>query len=238
MEIRPERVTANLREVRDRIASAARRSGRAAEAVRLVAVTKTVGEDLIRVLVGAGQRDLGENRAQQLRDRAAALRDLPIAWHMIGRLQRKNVKYAVPVAAMIHSVDSLELAEEIGKRARLAVADDRLAVADTATCLLEINSGEEQKGGVAPENAAGAASAIATTGGINLVGLMTMAPLVENAETVRPVFARLRELLARVNREADLPRPLTELSMGMTQDYEVAIEEGATIVRIGTALFR
>ena len=229
MEISPERVTANLREVRDRIASAARRSGRAAEAVRLVAVTKTVGEDLIRVLVGAGQCDLGENRAQQLRDRAAALRDLPIAWHMIGRLQRKNVKYVVPVAAMIHSVDSPDLAEEIGSRAMLG--------GTAATCLLEINSGEEQKGGVAPEEAAGAASAIATTAGINLVGLMTMAPLVENAETVRPIFARLRELLARINREAALSHPLTELSMGMTQDYEVAIEEGATMVRVGTALF-
>jgi pyridoxal phosphate enzyme (YggS family) len=229
---------ANLREVRDRIASAARRSGRTAEAVRLVAVTKTVGEDLLRVLVGAGQRDLGENRAQQLRDRARALADLPVAWHMIGRLQRKNTKYVVPVAAMIHSVDSLELAEEIGERARLAVADDRLAVAGTATCLLEINSGEEPKGGAAPNDAPTLASAIAAVPGMKLVGLMTMAPLVENAETVRPVFARLRELLARVNREADLPRPLTELSMGMTQDFEVAVEEGATIVRVGTALFR
>ena len=230
MDTSPERVTANLRAVRDRIASAARRSGRTADAVRLVAVTKTVGEDLIRVLVGAGQRDLGENRAQPLRDRAAALRDLPIAWHMIGRLQRKNTKYIVPVAAMIHSVDSLELAEEIGSRA--------IRGGTAATCLLEINSGEKQKGGAAPEEAAGAASAMAAVPGMKLVGLMTMAPLVENAETVRPVFARLRELMARVNRDAILPHPLTELSMGMTQDYEVAVEEGATIVRVGTALFR
>jgi len=238
MEIQPERVTANLREVRDRIASAARRSGRAAEAVRLVAVTKTVGEDLIRVLVGAGQRDLGENRAQPLRDRARALADLPVAWHMIGRLQRKNIKYVVPVAAMIHGVDSLELAEEIAKRLAAAgtAANDR--VAGTATCLLEINSGEEQKGGAAPDDAPTLASAIAAVPGVDLVGLMTMAPLVENAETVRPVFARLRELMARLNRDAILSHPLTELSMGMTQDYEVAIEEGATIVRIGTALFR
>ena len=238
MNTSPERVTANLREVRDRVASAARRSGRAAEAVRLVAVTKTVGEDLIRVLVGAGQRDLGENRAQQLRDRAHALADLPVAWHMIGRLQRKNTKYVVPETAMIHSEDSLELAEEIGKRARLAVAGARLAVAGTATCLLEINSGEEQKGGAAPDDAPRLASAVAAVPGINLVGLMTMAPLVENAETVRPVFARLRELMARLNRDAILSHPLTELSMGMTQDYEVAVEEGATIVRVGTALFR
>ena len=230
MDTSPERVTANLREVRDRIAAAAARSGRAAEAVRLVAVTKTVGEDLIRVLVGAGQRDLGENRARPLRDRARALADLPVAWHMIGRLQRKNTKYVVPAATMIHSVDSLELAEEIGRRATDAAAK--------ASCLLEVNSGEEQKGGAAPDDAPTLASAMAAVPGMKLVGLMTMAPLVENAETVRPIFARLRELLARVNREADLPRPLIELSMGMTQDYEVAIEEGATIVRIGTALFR
>ena len=236
----PQRVVANLREVRDRIVSAARRSGRSADAVRLVAVTKTIGEDLIRVLVGAGQRDLGENRAQQLRDRAAALGDLPIAWHMIGRLQRKNIKYIVPAATMIHSVDSPDLAEELGRRA-LAASPGTAGQAGRGTptaCLLEINSGEEQKGGVAPEDAADAASAIAIMGGINLVGLMTMAPLVEDPETVRPTFARLRELLARINREAALPHPLMELSMGMTQDYEVAVEEGATIVRVGTALFR
>ena len=132
------------------------------------------------------------------------------------------------------------MAEEIAKR--LAVAE-RLTVAGTATdnrlpCLLEINSGEEQKAGVGPEEAAAVASAIAALPGMNLVGLMTMAPLAEDPETVRPVFAALRELRDRINREAALPRPLTELSMGMTQDYEVAVAEGATIVRIGTALFR
>jgi PLP dependent protein len=234
MELPPERVLANLREVRQRLASAAARSGRPVEAVRLVAVTKTVSEDVIRVLAGAGQKDLGENRAQQLRDRAAALTDLDIAWHMIGRLQTKNVKYVVPAAAMIHSVDSVELAREISKR---------LAVAGTATgkqvqCLLEINSGEEQKAGVQPTEAAAVALAIAALPGIDLVGLMTMAPLVEDPETVRPVFAALCQLRDRLNREAAIPHPLTELSMGMTQDYEVAIEEGATIVRVGTALFR
>jgi pyridoxal phosphate enzyme (YggS family) len=230
MDLSPERVLANLREVRGRMAAAAARSGRPAEAVRLVAVTKTVGEDLIRVLVQAGQKDIGENRAQQLRDRAKSLADLDIAWHMIGRLQRKNAKHVVPAAAMIHSVDSLELAEEIGRRA--------LAASGRAACLLEVNSGEAQKAGVPPEDAAALLRAIAAVPGIDLAGLMTMAPLVEDPETVRPVFAALRQLLERINRQAALPRPLTELSMGMTQDYEVAIEEGATIVRVGTALFR
>jgi hypothetical protein len=230
MELAPERILANLRDVRDRLAAAAARSGRTAQAARLVAVTKTVGEDVIRVLAGAGQKDLGENRAQQLRDRAAALADLRLAWHMIGRLQKKNAKYVAGAAAMIHSVDSVELAAEIGKRAA--------ALGCRATCLLEVNSGEEQKAGVEPSEAPAVARAIAATPGISLVGLMTMAPLAETSETVRPVFAALRELLARINREAALPRPLTELSMGMTQDYEVAVEEGATIVRVGTALFR
>ena len=227
----PERILANLREVRDRIADAARRSGRTPDAVRLVAVTKTIPVETIRILLEAGQRDLGENRAQQLRDRAAELADAPVCWHMIGRLQRNKVKYVVPAAMMIHSVDSVRLAEEISKRAQAAGA--------RATCLVEVNaSGEEAKGGVAPAEAPRVAAEIAALPALDLVGLMTMAPLVDDPETVRPVFAALRECLARVNREADLAKPLTELSMGMTQDYETAIEEGATIVRIGTALFR
>jgi pyridoxal phosphate enzyme (YggS family) len=230
MDPDPQRVLANLREVRDRIAAAAARGGRPAAAVRLVAVTKTVGEETIRALAAAGQKDMGENRAQQLRDRAAALADVDIAWHMIGRLQKKNAKYVAPVAAMVHSIDSLELAEELGRRA--AAAGRRL------TCLLEVNSGEEQKAGVAPGDAPAIARIIAAVPAIDLVGLMTMAPLAEDAQTVRPVFAALRELLEDINREGALPRPLTELSMGMTQDFEVAVEEGATVVRVGTALFR
>jgi uncharacterized pyridoxal phosphate-containing UPF0001 family protein len=135
------------------------------------------------------------------------------------------------------------LAAEIARRLAAAgrAANDTVAAAATAKqvpCLLEINSGEEQKAGVQPADAAAIASAIALLPGIDLVGLMTMAPLVEDPETVRPVFAALRDLRDRLNRDAALPRPLTELSMGMTQDYEVAIEEGATIVRVGTALFR
>jgi pyridoxal phosphate enzyme (YggS family) len=239
MEVSRERLLANLRDVRDRIAAAAARSGRPASAVRLVAVTKTVSIEAIRLLVQAGQKDLGENRPQQLRDRAAALggpstgsgQALDITWHMIGHLQRNKVKYVVPTAAMIHSVDSLALAEEIGKRAQAAGA--------RAACLLEVNvSGETSKSGVSPAEAPALALAAAALPGIDLAGLMTMAPITEDAETVRPVFAGLRELRDRINREVALPRPLTELSMGMTQDYEVAVEEGATIVRIGTALFR
>jgi len=230
MTLSSERILANLREVRDRIADAARRSGRTPDAVRLVAVTKTVPVETIRILLEAGQADIGENRARQLRDRARELAGLTIRWHMIGRLQRNKVKYVVP-AAMIHSVDSVRLAEEISKRAQ--------ATGARAMCLVEVNaSGEEAKGGVAPAEAPRVAAETAALPALDLVGLMTMAPLAETGETVRPVFAALRECLASVNREADLAKPLTELSMGMTQDYETAIEEGATIVRVGTALFR
>ena len=257
MEPPAERILANLRDVRGRIAAAAARSGRAREAVRLVAVTKAVEPDAIRILAEAGQKDIGENRPQQLRDRAKSLAGLDIAWHMIGQLQRNKVKYVVPAAAMIHSIDRLDLAEEISRRACLAVAGTATEALDgppatagqagratpagratRAVCLLEINSGEEQKAGAAPADAPALARAVAALPGIDLVGLMTMAPLVENPETVRPIFAALRQLLERINREAALPRPLTELSMGMTQDYEAAVEEGATLVRIGTALFR
>jgi len=231
MTLSPERVLANLREVRQRIAQAARRSGRTPDAVRLVAVTKTVPVETIPILLEAGQADIGENQAQQLRDRARELAGLGVRWHMIGHLQRNKVKYVVPACAMIHSLDSLRLAEEISKRAGAAGA--------RATCLLEVNaSGEEAKWGVAPAEAPRLAADLAALPALDLVGLMTMAPLVDDPETVRPVFAALRECLARVNREAELPAPLEELSMGMTQDYETAVEEGATIVRVGTALFR
>ena len=227
----PERILANLREVTGRIAAAAGRAGRDRDAVRVVAVTKTVGVEAIRMLVGAGQTDIGENRAQQIRDRNRELEGTAVRWHMIGRLQRNKVKYVVPACAMIHSVDSLPLAEEIAQRAAAAGA--------AATCLLEVNvAGEDRKAGVAPDDAVTLAERVAALDGIDLAGLMTMAPLVDDPETVRPVFAALRELMERINREADLPRPLTDLSMGMTQDYEVAVEEGATIVRIGSALFR
>ncbi len=225
-----DRILSNLREVEERIAAAAARADRDPHGVRLVAVTKTVPVYAVRTLLAAGQTDIGENRARQLRDRSRELEGSGVRWHMIGRLQRNKVKYVVPACTMIHSVDSLRLAEEIEKRAA--------GTETTATCLLEVNvAGEEQKGGVGPEEAVALASRIAALPHVHLVGLMTMAPLVDDAEETRPVFAATRELRERINRESDLPRPLADLSMGMTQDYEVAVEEGATIVRVGSALF-
>lgn len=228
MDIDPQRLRANLDDVRRRIDQAARRAGRTGDDVRLVAVTKTVDVDTIRGLLDAGQEDIGENRARQLRDRAAALEGAPVRWHMIGHLQRNKVKYCAGLCAMIHSVDSVRLAREIDKRSE----DEPVA------CLLEVNvSGEEAKHGLAPEAASEAAGEIAARPGVDLRGLMAMAPLAADPELSRPVFARLRELKDEINIERNLPRPLEELSMGMTQDFEVAVEEGATIVRIGSALF-
>ncbi len=231
MDIDAERLRRNLHEVRQRIAAAARRAGRDPAEVHLVAVTKTVPPETIRLLAAEGQTDVGENRAQAIRDRSRLLADLGLRWHMIGRLQRNKVKYVVPTCVMIHSVETLRLAEEIDRRAS--------AAGTRAACLLEVNvSGEAQKGGADPDEAPALAAAVSALPHVDLVGLMTMAPLLADPEQARPVFAALRRLRDRINRRADLPHPLTELSMGMSQDYEVAVEEGATLVRVGSALFR
>ncbi|MDK1030833.1 MAG: YggS family pyridoxal phosphate-dependent enzyme [Planctomycetia bacterium] len=226
-----EKIADNLSRIRDRIAGAAARSGRRAEDVRLVAVTKAVEIEHIRALVELGQTDIGENRVQALVQRADALADLPIRWHMIGHLQRNKVRPLLGAVSVIHSVDSERLALEIEKR---AAAED-LAI----DCLIEVNvSGEEAKWGIDAEDAEDLVRQIAPLAHVRLRGLMTMAPFVSDAETVRPVFAGLRQLLASLNEKGVTAEPMTELSMGMTQDFEVAVEEGATIVRIGTALFR
>ena len=228
-----QRIERNLGRIRGDLAEAAARGGRPAEGVRLVAVTKAVGMDDVAALVALGQRDLGESRADHLAVRAAeaAGARLDVAWHMIGHLQRRKVRDLLPHVAMIHSVDSVRLAEEIQKRAAAAGLPP-------VPVLLEVNvSGEEQKHGVRPEEADQVAGSLARLDRLDLRGLMTMAPLADDAERVRPVFRALRELRDRLNDAACTPRPLVELSMGMSQDYRVAVEEGATMVRIGTALF-
>jgi hypothetical protein len=226
-----ERLEANLRTVRDRMAAACDRAGRDRADVTLVAVTKTVDSEAAWALVGLGVADLGENRMQELRDKREALSDLDVRWHMIGHLQRNKVKYAVRLCHLVHSVDSVRLAEALSRR---AVSRER-----TMPVLVEVNvSGEESKFGIPADRAADVIRRMANLPGLHVRGLMTMAPFVDDAETVRPVFVTLRELSERV---ADLGLPgveMAELSMGMTQDYEVAIEEGATMVRVGTALFR
>ena len=222
----------NLRRVRERMESACARAGRASGDVTLVAVTKYADLDSVRALVELGVTNLGEGRPQQLMARAEQLPD-HVRWHLIGHLQRNKVESVLPVVAQIHSVDSLRLVEAINNTARKLGLRPRL--------LLEVNvSGESAKDGFDPTALASDWPAICRLELIAIEGLMTMAPHCTCAEDARPVFRRLRELrdhLSDVSAAAGGRLCLPELSMGMSGDFEVAIEEGATIVRIGSRLF-
>ncbi len=221
-------IGANVARVRARIAEAALRRGRRPDSVLLVAVTKTVGLDRIREGVACGLRVLGENRVQEARTKVP---EIPgVVWHLVGSLQRNKVKEALRLFETIHSVDSLSLAEEISRQAAEGLSRP-------AEVLIQVNiSAEAQKHGVPPEAAEEVVAGALRLPGIRVRGLMGMAPLVPDPEATRPCFRRLRELRDRL-REALSAATLTDLSMGMTDDFEVAIEEGATMVRIGRALF-
>jgi hypothetical protein len=212
----------NLLRVRERIEAAAARAGRDPACVQLVAVSKTQPAEAVREAYEAGQRLFGENYAQELRDKAQLLADLPdLRFHFIGRLQRNKAKYVAPVASMMESLDDLDVARELAKRAAAAVRALRT--------LVEVNLGEEQKGGVPESELASFVEQVRALGALRLDGLMCIPPFSDDAERSRPYFARLRELAERLG--------LAVLSMGMSTDYEVAIEEGATLVRVGTAIF-
>jgi PLP dependent protein len=222
------RLRANWDEVRGRMAEAARRSGRDPAAVTLVAVTKRSPPEWIRPLVACGARDLGENYPQELWRKAEALAGAPVRWHLIGHLQGNKARRTLPLVRMIHAVDSLKLLRALDALA--AGRDD-----PPAACLQVNVSGEATKHGWSPEALAGDAEAIAGCRHLPIVGLMTMAAWGTTAERARPAFARLRALRDALRDRTG--RPWDELSMGMSHDYEVAIEEGATIVRVGSALF-
>jgi PLP dependent protein len=225
-----DRIRENLARVREGISRAAQRSGRAPEQVRLVAVTKYVDEPEIRALVDAGCTTLGESRPQQLWQRAETFRDLPIQWHFIGHLQRNKAKRTLPLVAMIQSVDSLDLALVLERTA--VEAGRRLPI------LVEVNvSGERAKHGFAPETLESSLEQLAGCGHLEVCGLMCMAGLEGGGDRARADFSALRELRDRLRCRCPESIRLDELSMGMSGDYEVAIEEGATIVRIGSALF-
>ncbi|NLF30744.1 MAG: YggS family pyridoxal phosphate-dependent enzyme [Planctomycetes bacterium] len=238
MSIDPKKLADNLARIHDRMAAACGRVRRDVSEVALVAVTKSVEPDVIRELVLLGQTDLGESRVQQLAERAAdpaiaaAAAEIgqTVRWHMVGHLQRNKVKACLDASRMIHSVDSLRLAEEINARAAQA--------STTVECLLEVNtSSEPQKDGVAVGAATHMAEQIRTLKCLRLTGLMTMAPLTENLDDARRCFVRLRELFEEIRAEGIAGREFGRLSMGMSNDFEAAIEEGATLVRVGTALF-
>ena len=212
--------------VRENIARAAARAGRSAAAVRLMAVTKTVGEEAIRAAVTAGIDLLGENYVQEAK-RKIELLGRRCEWHLIGRLQTNKAKYAVRLFDMIQAVDRLELALELDRRARQA--------GRVVPVLVEVNiAAEATKSGVPLEAAQELVRAILPLAGLSLQGLMTMPPWFDDSEDARPYFAALRRLRDRLAADGI---SLPHLSMGMSQDYEVAIEEGATIVRIGRAIF-
>lgn len=219
----------NLREVQRKIEEACSRSGRSAEDVTLCAVSKTKPNEDILTLYNAGQRDFGENYIQELRKKHEEL-PKDIRWHMIGHLQRNKVKYIVDKVRMIHSVDTIELAQQIEKEAAKRNVD--------IDVLMEVNiAQEESKWGFTAEEAPEAAKQIGTLPHVHLHGLMTSAPITDNAETNRVYFRGLRQLAEKIGAENYPNVVMDTLSMGMTADYEVAIEEGATIVRVGTAIF-
>jgi len=225
-----EQLAENVADVRRRIADAAVRSGRSADDVLLVAVTKYVGPDVVRALVEAGCTTLGESRPQQLWQKAAVLEDLPVRWHMVGHLQRNKVARTVPLVEVIESADSLRLLEAIDRAA--AERERRVRV------LLEVNvSGEEAKHGLAPDEVEPLLPEAAALEHVEIRGLMCMAGLEGGLDAARRDFAALRELRQRLVPNCPFGICLVELSMGMSADYQVAVEEGATIVRVGSALF-
>ena len=215
----------NLSEVNARISDSAQRSGRSADAVQLVAVSKYVGVEITELLIQAGAKVLGENRPQILDEKHQALHSAAVDWHLIGHLQRNKVKKVVQQATLIHSVDSIRLIDAISK-----AAESQDVVAEI---LLEVNvSGESAKHGFGEGDVAVALDHAMTLPAIKVNGLMCMAGLASDAVDVRTEFARLRNIRDRLDGVS-----LPELSMGMSGDFETAIEEGATLVRVGSTLF-
>lgn len=216
-----------LEMVRERMAAACARASRSPDSVRLIAVSKTHGPDAVEAVAACGQTVFGENKVQEAKAKIP-LSPQGLSWHLIGHLQSNKAALAAELFDVIHSVDSAKLLDVLNR------SGDELG--RTVRVLLEVNvSGESSKFGLKPDDAPSLIKLANSLPRIELIGLMTMAPLVAEAEKARPVFRRLRELRDRLS--AELGTPLPELSMGMSNDYEIAIEEGATWVRVGTALF-
>ena len=219
----------NIRSVETRIQNACERAGRNRDDVTLICVTKTMPVEDLRQAYEAGQRCFGENRVQEINDKFPRLPD-DIKWHMIGHLQTNKVRYLMDKAVMIHSVDSAHLARAISKEA--------VKAGRVMDILLEVNAaGEESKFGLIREEVLPLVKDIASLPGIHICGLMTVAPFTDDPETNRVFFRNLRELAVDIDRQSIDNVSMAVLSMGMTGDFEVAIEEGATHIRVGTAIF-
>lgn len=212
-------------EVRRVVDEAAASRGRDPAEVTVIAVSKSFPAERVREALAVGHRDFGENRVRELIDKAGEVGPGP-RWHFVGRLQRNKVRQVIRTGAVIHSVDRLELAREIDRRAL-----------DPVTVLVQVNlSGEPEKGGVAPDDLDELMEQVLSMQNLDPMGLMTMAARTENPEEARPVFRELARLREEVARHHSCPR-IHHLSMGMSQDYRVAVEEGATLVRVGEAVF-
>jgi len=222
-------ISENLARVRERIETAARRSGREPERVRLVAVSKTVGPERVRQAIEAGVKILGENYVQEAQKKIEALGH-DVTWHFIGHLQTNKAKLAARLFDLIHSVDRVNLAQELDRQAKLQ--------GKVWPVLLQVNiSGETTKFGAQEKEIFMLAEKLSEMEGIEIKGLMAMPPFFEDPEASRPYFVELRKLGERLGQQK-IPRiSMEELSMGMSNDFEVAIEEGATLVRVGTAIF-
>jgi pyridoxal phosphate enzyme (YggS family) len=223
-------IAQRLTEVRERLREAASRAHRSPDEVRLLAVSKTFSLEHVRAACAAGQRDFGENRVQEALQKIDGSADLKIRWHLIGTLQSNKARRAATSFTAIHSIDSLKLLSQIDTAAAEAGASPEL--------LVQVDlAGEATKHGAPPSMAAEIARAAATCRAARLVGLMTIPPFFEDPERARPYFSQLRELRATLVKEGVDPARLRELSMGMSHDFEIAVQEGATIVRLGTAIF-
>ena len=241
MSVTKARIERNLHLIRKNVEVACAKAGRLPEEVSLVAVTKSVDVESIKALLDAGVVELGENRVQQLVARASELDGYvrrrrsplagPVRWHMVGHLQRNKVKRVLEWVEVIHSVDSLRLAEELSNRAQ--------QMGRSIDVFLQVNcSQERQKHGCAVGAATHLGEMISTLPRLRLIGLMTIGPLVADPDGARFAFRRLREIFDEMRHEGIGGEDFRHLSMGMSNDYMVAVEEGATILRIGTALFQ
>jgi pyridoxal phosphate enzyme (YggS family) len=220
----------NVARVRERIAAACLRSGRAPDGVKLLAISKTFPPESIRAAYEVGLRDFGENRVQEGQAKRPALSDLSITWHLVGHLQTNKARAARELFHWVHSVDSFRLAQKLDQAT--SSGGGRLPV------LLEVNlGGEESKAGVGEPEIIPLAEQISQLAMLEVRGLMVIPPFFDNPESVRPYFRRLRELAREIDAKNIPNISMQELSMGMSHDFEVAIEEGATIIRVGTSIF-
>ena len=222
-------IAENLNILRNRVEQACARCGRKSSEIRIVAVTKTFGVDQIREALAAGLVDFGENYVQELREKRKSLPEGP-RWHFIGHLQSNKAKYMIDVVHLIHSLDSVDAAKELQKRAERA--------GKTVDVLVEVHTTDEAtKYGVMPEETAEFVRQVAGLDRVKIKGLMTMGPFSDDPNASRPSFRQVAELKSEIEKQRIGNVVMEQLSMGMTHDFEVAIEEGATIIRVGTAIF-